>query len=121
MMALKSQREECTLLRRKVNDSITRIKTCEESKKQKEARLQELCSAISEREMELEKLITDVNGKRTELDQIKVRLKSQEESLEALSGESKLAQERNRNYVEQKEELEQKMKLLENEVTRLKW
>lgn len=54
MDALKSHREEFTLLRKRIHESLNKMKECEELKKEKEAEYSKMLSVMSEGKAELE-------------------------------------------------------------------
>ena len=55
MDALKSHREEFALLRRKIHESMNKMKECEELKKEKEAEYKKALSTMNEDKAKLEK------------------------------------------------------------------
>ena len=54
MGALKSHREEFALLRKKIHESVDKIKECEEMKGQKEAEFKEMLSMMNDGKTQLE-------------------------------------------------------------------
>lgn len=54
MDALKRHREELALLRRRIHDSMNKLKECEELKKQKETEYKETLALMNEAKVKLE-------------------------------------------------------------------
>lgn len=77
MDALKRHREELSLLRRRIHDSMNKLKECEELKKQKEAEYKETLALMNEAKVKLE----------NDLSRLKSETQTAEESLRQISGD----------------------------------